>query len=76
MSGIRSLTLKNISFLFIEKLLVSFYRMLYVIITLYCETLTDQFWSLRLNLRKEYMPVHFTVHHAAALSHYVINKHQ
>lgn len=50
--------------------------MLYVIITLYCETLTDQFWSLRLNLRKEYMRVHFTVHHAAALSHYVINKHQ
>lgn len=56
--------------------MVSFYRMLYVIITLYCETLTDQFWSLRLNLRKEYMPIHFTVHHAAALSHYVINKHQ
>lgn len=50
--------------------------MLYVIITLYCETLTDQFWNLRLNLRKEYMTVHFTVHHAATLSSHVISKHQ
>lgn len=54
----------------------SFYCLLWIVIHLHCEALSDRFCRVQLNLRREHSPVHFTVHRAASISSHIIVKHR
>lgn len=64
----------NIFFLYFKILLSSFHCMLWVIIHLYCEALSNQSWSIRLNLTWTYSSTHFRFH--PSISSHIIKKHQ
>ena len=68
--------LKNITFLCLEKHLHWFCSLIWVIIHLYCEALSCHFWSIWLNLSRQYSHLHFRVQPATSISSHIINKHQ
>ncbi len=68
--------LQNIPHFYHQKLLGCFCCMIWVIVHLYYEVLSNQLCSIWLNLGRQYIPVHFRIQSTASVICHIINKHQ